>query len=418
MPSVPPQLKPYAGKTPANASKPAVAPIVAANPSRAIDLVICLDVSGSMDGLLNAARQNLWAVVNEMATLQPAPELRVALLTYGCPAYGAESGFVAIQTGLTNDLDTVSQKLFALSTNGGDEFVARVVKRALDDLEWSKDPQALKLIFVAGNEAATQDPMLDAMAMSKAAIEREIIVNTIYCGEPGKPEAEGWRNVAKLADGKFASIEQDTAVVIETPFDKQLGELSLALNTTYMPYGQNRTVWAANQVAQDNNAGTLNVAAVAQRCQTKASGLYYNTAFDLVDACKQAEFKLADVKKEDLAEDLRALSVGDLQKRIDEMGKKRGELQKQVEALGKQRDAFVEAERKKLGEAGDKLFDKVMLDSVRAQAASRGFTRKVEPKPVVEVAPAAEKPAQEQVEEQVQEQVEKPIGTPAGGGHE
>ena len=121
MPIVPPQLKPSAGKAPANASKPAVAPIVAANPSRAIDLVICLDVSGSMDGLLNAARQNLWAVVNEMATLQPAPELRVALLTYGCPLYGAESGFVAIQTGLTNDLDTVSQKLFALSTNGGDE---------------------------------------------------------------------------------------------------------------------------------------------------------------------------------------------------------------------------------------------------------------------------------------------------------
>ncbi|MCA8963175.1 MAG: hypothetical protein KDC38_21785, partial [Planctomycetes bacterium] len=183
--------------------------------------------------------------------------MRVALLTYGCPLYGAESGFVAIQTGLTNDLDTVSQKLFALSTNGGDEFVARVVKRALDDLEWSKDPQALKLIFVAGNEPATQDPMLDAMAMSKAAIEQEIIVNTIFCGEQNKPEAEGWRNVAKLADGKFAAIEQDTAVVIETPFDKQLGELSLALNTTYMPYGQNRTVWAANQVAQDNNASSL-----------------------------------------------------------------------------------------------------------------------------------------------------------------
>lgn len=61
--------------------------VPAAAPPRPIDLAICLDISGSMDGLLNAARQNLWAVVNELATLEPAPALRVALLTFGCSAH-------------------------------------------------------------------------------------------------------------------------------------------------------------------------------------------------------------------------------------------------------------------------------------------------------------------------------------------
>ena len=278
---------------PLSARPPAGAAVAGA--SRAIDLVICLDVSGSMSGLINAARQNLWAVVNDLATLQPAPDLRVALLTYGNPSYGAESGFVAVQTGLTDDLDTVSAKLFALGTNGGDEYVARVVKRALDDLAWSPDRDALKLVFVAGNEPATQDPVLDAFAQSKAAIERGILVNTIFCGDPKRAEADGWRNVAMLADGKFAAIEQDAAVVIETPFDAQLAELSAKLNTTYVPYGAEASVWAANQVEQDRNAVGMNVAAAAQRCQTKASGLYTNARWDLVDACRDATFELAKV---------------------------------------------------------------------------------------------------------------------------
>ncbi|MCK5944241.1 MAG: VWA domain-containing protein, partial [Planctomycetes bacterium] len=347
--------------------------------SRDIDLVLCLDVSGSMQGLINAARQNLWSIVNDMATLQPQPKLRVALLTYGCPAYGQDSGFVSIQAGLTDDLDLVSQKLFALSTNGGSEYVARVVKRSLEDLEWSADPQALKLIFVAGNEPATQDPMFAADDIARQAIQRGILVNTIFCGSQQKPEVEGWRQVARLADGKFAAIEQDQAIVIETPFDKQLIDLSAQLNSTYVVYGQQRRQWASNQVAQDQNASTLNLAAAAQRCQTKAGGLYFNPRFDLVDACKDPKFVLTTVKKEDLPENLRKLSPEELKQHVDAKAQQRAEIQKQVAEIGRQRDAYVLAERKKLAGRGQKLFEEVMLDSVRAQARSRGFERRPEP---------------------------------------
>lgn len=350
----------------------------AAAPSRAIDLVICLDVSGSMDGLLNAARQNLWAVVNDLATLRPQPDLRVALLTFGCPAYGQESGFVAVQTELTNDLDLVSQKLFALKTNGGDEYVARVVHRALEVLDWSKDPKALKLIFVAGNEAATQDPLFDAFAESKAAIARGILVNTIYCGDPKHELANAWRQVARSADGNFASIEQDQAVVIATPFDKTLGDLSARLNTTYVPYGKQAGTWVQNQLEQDKNASDLNGANVAQRCQTKAGALYCNSQWDLVDACKDANFDLAKVTKEDLAPDLQKLSIDQLKAHVAKKAAERAAIQKQVAELGKKRDAFVEGERKKLGDAGKKLFELAVLESVRSQAKSRGFERKVE----------------------------------------
>ena len=60
-------------------------PPVAEKP-KAIDLVVCLDVSGSMNGLIDSAKIKLWDVVNELARVKPTPNLRVALYSYGSPA--------------------------------------------------------------------------------------------------------------------------------------------------------------------------------------------------------------------------------------------------------------------------------------------------------------------------------------------
>lgn len=349
-------------------SQPAAA---ATNGSRTIDLVLCLDISGSMNGLIDAARQNLWSVVNEMATLKPEPQLRVALLTFGCSTHDKEVGWVKIEAEFTHDLDTISEKLFALKTNGGEEYVARVVKAATEQLQWSADSNALKLLFVAGNEAATQDPQVTHEAACRAAIAKGIVVNSIYCGNDQDQLAPAWREVAKFADGQFAAIDHNKSVVITTPFDEQLQHLSAALNTTYVPYGQQATVWAENQVRQDSNAASLNLAAVAQRCQVKGSSLYSNGHWDLVDACKDAKFVLAEVKKEDLPEALRALDLPALQAHVAEQQQKRNTIAKQVEALGKQREVFVQRKQQEMQATG--MFENAVLDAVREQAKARGF---------------------------------------------
>lgn len=348
-----------------------------AAPPRPVDLAICLDISGSMDGLLNAARQNLWAVVNDLAVLQPKPVLRVALLTYGCSAHSADSGWVKLETGFTTDLDLVSQKLFALTTNGGEEYVARVVRGALDQLEWSTDARAMKLLFVAGNEAATQDPKSDVPTQSSAALARGILVNSIYCGSLQDTEVCGWRQVAAVAGGQFTAIEQDKNVVVVTPFDEQLTQLSAAINTTYVPYGNDGVAMAANQVQQDANVAGLNSAAAAQRCQTKACGLYWNSHWDLVDASRDPKFVLAEVDKSSLPEALRGFGAAELRAHVDGMATKRAELQQRVAALGSQRDAFVQQELQRRAATGEKVFEQAVLEIVRAQAAARGFERPV-----------------------------------------
>ena len=66
---------------------------------RPIDLVICLDVSGSMNGLVDSAKIKLWEVVNEMARLRPMPNLRVGLYSYGHTSYPADTGWVRKEIG-------------------------------------------------------------------------------------------------------------------------------------------------------------------------------------------------------------------------------------------------------------------------------------------------------------------------------
>ncbi len=120
---------------------------------RVVELALCLDTSGSMSGLIDSARQKLWAIVNEIGRAEPAPVLRVALLTFGNNGHEPSDGWVRIESPFTSDLDLISQRLFALTTNGGTEYVGRVHQSA-GRLDWSPADDVLKLIVVAGNESA------------------------------------------------------------------------------------------------------------------------------------------------------------------------------------------------------------------------------------------------------------------------
>lgn len=344
-------------------------------PSRTIDLAICLDTSGSMRGLIGAARQKLWDIVSELSLAKPAPRLRVALLTYGTPGYGAPS-YVRVQTGLIDDLDTVFGKLMALTTNGGDEYVGWVLNEALTKLDWTDSKDALKIIFVAGNESADQaKETYDFRKICADAIKRDIIVNSIYCGSPGHSDAPAWREVAQLADGSYAAIDQNNGtVVIATPFDHKIAELGKKLNTTYVAYGAEGKAGSENQEMQDSNAAKMSASNLAVRNIVKAQIQYRNGRWDLVDARNSKDFDLAKIEKEDLPENMQKMSLEEQNVHLDKMEAERKGVQKQINELASQRRDFVQAERKKLIAKGGNSFDSAVLDAIRSQAEKKNFT--------------------------------------------
>ena len=343
-----------------------------------IDLAICLDVSGSMSGLINAARAKLWAIVNDLALAKPTPKLRVALLTFGHQTYDEAKGWVRVDSDLTDDLDRISEKLFALQTNGGTELVARVVRASLDELSWSKSKGALKLIIVAGNESADQDPAFTTKDVCKRAIESGCMVNAIYCGNPADAIAPGWKNVALFADGHFHCIDHNRGTVtIATPFDARIAEISTAMNATYIPLGAEGKKGAANQAAQDANAGKLGRAIEAQRAQSKSTALYY-CGWCLVDSFKAEKIDLDKIDRKDLPKELQDKTKEELIAIIEAKYEKRKELQAQVAELNRKRGEYVAEEMKKQNLSDDQAFDKAVRAAIRAQAKSKGYAFETE----------------------------------------
>jgi len=351
------------------ASWPRPAPSPAA--PRAIDLALCLDTSGSMQGLIDAARRKLWEVVNTLGTAKPQPALRVALLTYGSSGSEAD-GYVVVQTPFTTDLDLVSEKLFALGTNGGTEYVGRVVKHAVEGLTWGGEG-AVKILFVAGNESADQDRAAPFRQVVTKAAGLGVRVNAIYCGNPDDPDAGGWREVAAVGGGRWASIDHDRGLVaVASPYDKDLEDLSKRLNGTYLAYGGRAAEGKARQTAQDANAASA-PAAGAERAASKASRLYDNSAWDLVDRSRQPGFELAKVPEAELPEEMRKMTVEQRAAHLETKRKEREAIQAQVKDLDAKRRAFVAGEIAKLGLDDSKALDRVLRETIEEQAGAAGF---------------------------------------------
>jgi len=343
-------------------------------PVRHVDLAICLDTSGSMSGLIQSAKQKLWAVVNELATAKPKPVLRVALYHYGNDGLNAENGWVKRLCPLTGDLDMVYENLFKLTTNGGTELVARVMRAATEELKWDRSKGTLRIIFIAGNEPATQDTVHKLRDTCKAAASAGIIVNTIHCGSEARGRQTGWADAAAWADGQYAAIDHDRGtVVISTPHDKKLAELSAKVNTTYIGYGSLGKANLARQSKQDANASSLNVAAAAQRSSAKASGLYNNAGWDLVDAAKDEKFDVTKVKNEDLPEVMRKMTDEQKKAYIADQAARRVKIQKEIQELTKKRDAYVKAEMARKGLSEKASFDAALRKMVRTQAEKQNF---------------------------------------------
>jgi hypothetical protein len=358
---------------------PAAEPVRPAPASKPVDLVICLDCSGSMGGLIDSARIKLWDVVNELAKVKPTPTLRVGLYSYGGqgPDYPVDKGYTRKEIDLTMDLDAVYEKLNALKITGHIEYATGVSKRAIDEQKWSDDPAALKLIFVCGNEEANQDPNVKYADLGEAAKGKGVIVNSIYCGPDADAVAPGWKDLAAAAGGKYANIDMNKAKtqLIATPFDKQLGELSGKLNTTYVTYGKDGGKLAENQAAQDKNAAGAGGGVAASRAASKGGALYRNDTWDLVDRMKNdPKFDIKTVKDDELCDEMKKMTPDERLAYLKKKEEERAKIQKEIAELSAKRAKHIEEEQKKAPKSEDeKALDEALKATIRTQAKDKGF---------------------------------------------
>ena len=318
-----------------------------------IQAAILLDVSNSMDGLIEQAKAQLWNMVSTMGKAQcsnnTTPQIEIALYEYGRSSNDVKDGYVKKINGFISDLDSLSQNLFKLTTNGGDEYCGQVIYTSLKELNWDAAPENYKVIFIAGNEDFLQGNLLYTKACAEAK-DKGVIVNTIYCGDRMQGIREHWNLSAECGNGSFTNINQDAKIEdIPTPYDSLLFSYNDKLNGTYLTYGTNRVYFSANQATQDRLNTSMSKTAGIKRIKAKSNAKVYNNAqWDLVDAKeKDGEGALAKIDKNILPDTLKNKTNEELEKIVSEKAKERGIVQKEIAQLNTQRDAYIAAERVK-----------------------------------------------------------------------
>src|SRR5581483_919524 len=177
-----------------------------------VEVVFAIDTTGSMGGLIEAAKQKVWSIANEVAKGKPAPRIKLGLVAYR----DRGDSYVTQVFDLSENLDKVYKDLLAFKADGGGDFPEHVLK-ALDDsaekISWSSDPKTLKMLYLVGDAPPHTEygdtPPMDKILQKR--VKKGVIINAIQCGrEPQTTEA--WQKIARLGEGKFLAIAQDGGV--------------------------------------------------------------------------------------------------------------------------------------------------------------------------------------------------------------
>ncbi|WP_433628240.1 VWA domain-containing protein [Chryseobacterium cucumeris] len=357
--------------------KATLIPLTSTVKDNKIQVALLLDTSNSMDGLIDQAKSRLWNIVNTLTTLKyngKAPEIEIALYEYGNDGIRDEN-YIRQVTPLTQDMDLVSEKLFALRTNGGSEYCGAVIRDAAANLNWDSNEKSMKLIYIAGNEAFDQGKINYKEVVLKAK-GKNIYTNTIFCGSREEGIQTFWQNGASLGGGKYFNIDSDRKVMyIETPYDKRISECNARLNDTYIYYGNHGSEYRLKQITQDKNAEMQSASNLVERTVAKSKkNAYKNDHWDLVDKAEKDAGFIANVKESELPAELKGKSKEEIQKTIAAKSAARDTIQKEIEELSKKRQGYIDSEMKKRGTEDSDDLGKAIESSIVELAKKNGYS--------------------------------------------
>lgn len=341
-----------------------------------VQIALLLDTSSSMDGLINQARSHLWNMVDQMGRMTRVVngkvrgvKIEIALYEYGNSRLPSQDGYIRRVQPLTADLDKVSEQLHALFTQGGSEYAGQAIRQAVTELEWSSDPEALKFVFVAGNESFEQGPVSAAEAMAAAA-QRGIHVQLIHCGSHDAT----WEAAAKIAKTDLMTIDHNhVARHIPSPQDDELLRLGQELNKTYLAYGADGEASIARQMRADSSAAKLSKKVALERAQLKSKASYNNASWDLVDAVDKDGKFLEKASDDQLPAALRGKSLEEKKAFVAANAAKRAELKAKIAKLEAERNKYIAAEQAKLGGENAKSLETELMKSTKKAAAKKGY---------------------------------------------
>lgn len=344
-----------------------------------VEVVFVLDTTGSMSGLIQAAKDKIWSIATSMAQAKPAPLIRMGLVAYR----DRGDAYVTRVIDLSTDLDTMYAALMDFHADGGGdgpESVNEALYDAINNVSWSQDSNAYQVVFVVGDAPPHMDYEDDIKYPQTlaAAAKKGIIVNAIQCGQ-NRWTLREWQRIAQLGTGQYFQVEQaGSAVAVTTPFDERMAELSAKLDKTRLYYGSDEEKAKKQEkieATEKLHAGA-SVESRARRAAFNASnsgGANLIGEGELIEDVASGRVDLSDIAPEALPEPMQAMAPTAQQALIADTAQRRAELGRQIEELAAQREAYLRKEVRESGAGKDSLDEKI-YGVVREQAAKKGLS--------------------------------------------
>ncbi len=310
-----------------------------------IQIALLLDVSGSMNGLIEQAKAQLWNLVLTTGRLRcetNAPSVQIALYEYGRPSNSERKGYVRQLTPFTEDLDLISKLLFKIKIEGGEEYCGRAIFTSLQELNWSLNPAHYKAIFIAGNEDFLQGPVHYSLACNLAQ-RKGVVVNTIYCGDYWSGVRENWNLNTACGNGSYSSINHNQRIEeMPTPYDDEIISLNQQLNQTYIRYGYRGKAAAMAQAEADQLNQSMSKSAAVKRTMAKGKkNVYKNADWDLIDKANEDGNFLNNLDRTQLDETLQKKSNAEIKALVEAKSKERDLIQKEIAEKSKLREQYL-----------------------------------------------------------------------------
>jgi Mg-chelatase subunit ChlD len=343
-----------------------------------VEVVFVLDTTGSMGGLIQAAKEKIWSIASTLASAQPVPQIRLGLVAYR----DRGDAYVTRVVDLSADLDAIHAALMDFEAQGGGdgpESVNQALHEAVQQITWSEDPRAYQVVFLVGDAPPHLDypndvPYAETLALAR---ERGIRVNAIQCGQEAVT-SEHWERIAQLGDGQYLRVDQaGSAVAVASPYDRRLAELAAELDATRLYYGsaEEQALKERQQAASEKRQAEASLASRARRAgfnAREAGKASFLGDKELVEDVISGRVELSAIAPTLLPAPLQAMAPQAQQAAITEKAERRQALSQEIQALSAQRDAYLKQELAGRGGAKDSLDDQ-LYGAIREQAAARGL---------------------------------------------
>jgi hypothetical protein len=350
-----------------------------------IQVVFALDATGSMSGLIGAAKEKIWSIAGSLAQADPAPAIEIGLIFYR----DRGDQFITKRVALSGDMDDVYEQLMQMTADGGGdspESVNQALNEAITKFKWDTAGSTYKTVFLVGDCPPHMDYRDDVKypLSCKLAAQKDIVLNTILMGDNYSAK-KVWRDIAQCNQGSFTQVNMDANdIQVNTPYDDQIAQLSDRLDDSRIYYGnaEEKTAYSAKLSKSKYISSNVSSNVKAQRAEyntTKAGkGAYYGKQ-ELLENYRDKSVSVGSIKTEELPDEMKTMTVAEREAYLKKKVAERDSLNKELAKYVKLRQEYIEKDLKGRKDV-DSSFTNKIYKSIQKQTEKKKIYLKADAK--------------------------------------